>query len=350
MLDLHLRLSLIREKLDGERVDEPQMADDTDAAQWVSRNDLKERLDPTSNPVGLRQLVRNIVAKLKGFGVTGVDGRDVLLAVVDTLIEKRLPSFFGKGMPLGDRPITCKMVKCAAEELNRDVADGNAKADYDNLRKGYESSKRSLTSPEFLEFIQEKVKAAEVLAQQAQVELDEAESEEESVPWWKRLIDFILGRTAARKVKLKKLKAIVEASKATLEPYLTAQEDVDQIRNIIETGEAYRSLCAQIDNLQAEKAQCEAEVANLRLTSFRDTLSIVDLGKARAHFAKRMDDQCKGYKKLVAQKYEASVGGGQSGARALDSVYNALRDELHKKYDSVDWNEPFDFIIPPDSI
>lgn len=42
---------------------------------------------------------------------------------------------------------------------------------------------------------------------------------------------------------------------------MTAQEDVEQIRNIIETGEAFRSLCAQIDNLQAEKEQCEAEQA-----------------------------------------------------------------------------------------
>lgn len=131
---------------------------------------------------------------------------------------------------------------------------------------------------------------------------------------------------------------------------MTAQEDVEQIRNIIETGEAFRSLCAQIDNLQAEKEQCEAEIANLCLTSFRDTFSIVDLGKARAHFAKRMEDPSKGYKKLVAQKYEASVGGGQSGARALDSVYNALCDELHNKYDSVDWSEPFDFIIQPEAL
>ncbi len=351
--NLYLQLTLLNERLNGKRPECGNLSDETDILQWIRSNKVKDLLDPNKHPTGLKTIARQIKAQI---GETDDPNSDVILSTVDDLISSHLSDFFGLGQYLGPEFISQEMVNDAAEDYKDAQKNGSqnkqhdAKREFENLKNEHESQIKSIASRDFLRHAKNKLNEARKNEEQANRDYADAQNEEDNISFWQRFTDCLFGRTAKRKERLKQLKKTADLFQQEAQATEKSLAAINDIGYLVEVREDFRNAWERINALEQQKRQYEYELAKFQLTTFRDTFSLVDLNKAKSHFAKQMNDTQKGYMLRLSELYANYVAAGELGNSALTTAFNTLLGEVTPQYESVDWDHPFDFLIEANPI
>ncbi len=317
LLGLYLDEVRIKLELDGTRL--------SDTFPKGKRSQLNELSKHFSLPDNYSQLVKE----------------DNYLATIDKLITSVFSPFFGKDSYLGENICTYNEVHKALNEYKASCGTNKEQEKlqiFKDKRNVYESIREKIVHLDFHHFLSSKLAGLTDLKEKRGKEKRELDEEKKNRSFFKRIIEFFTGASARGNSKLTELSHQLEDLDREIKKYETAITAEDLVCKLERSRKELIDLKAEVAALENRLITIQIDIKNFRLTEFSDAIPIISIGHLRKYFSKNTEN----FQNEIIEEYKISI---ENGSDDLDSAFNRVVAREQEKYETVDWNNPFEFII-----
>lgn len=321
--NLYLKLALIDVRLNGSRPTAGKFKVDLDTA-------------------GLNKLMCEVQSRMSQIGCAPDATDDDLMDSADRLVSSSFfRSYFGKDnlgntLPLGESFISNEDLKTTEAECVSETWPSRKeelKAKLECLRKGYESQLKKVVSGNFSVRLNNDSETFAEESEKTTQKIGKLRKQLSNCSCW----DSLTGKKKKLEEELSAEESHANSLSTQISNVEKAKKAVDDIRFIDEViGGKYAALRDRIDSLEAEKRSIMSEIDNFQLKTFRNTLSFINLDKARAHFQKRLS--------FYEEKLD-NLCNGRTPEAALANLRTEMEHLYDNMYDAENGHRPYDFII-----